>query len=516
MKIYLVSLVIGLLWVYREWSWSSWDHQRQIEINDLRDQIVSLKLQNKVEIESFQILFESLHGDDKSILQQCNTTSILSNLYSKTIIGDSTGKNQILSSSDSFSVLSLRMLLTVAIFLICLWYELDGIYGVADAGNINNDETFNKELDSQIRSFLTRHHPLLTCAYFIFWYLISWIGWIGLLDYSFIIYHLMTSFFGLIAATLIVFGGLNIRQIWKYLPKSIDDFKKRLSDFEWWSWFLSRVCGFHDIKSATTSIGWIVCVIWVYWPYRYFYFYVEVCCGSKDQVYSFIISNMAQLSILVCICYYFYAMLLILPSLNELNAHPQEQPTFVGRCVMALLLKYLRPLLLYGMNEQKIGILVFVSVINSLFNFLRLLYFLLTANLTVYAWLVAWMFFHVHIMLSLLGLQVINVLMQEMKVEVLCKGSFTSRYVNNLTPDDNRDIAAAEFEASELFDSYLAKSAVYALFMDVPTPESSENESDTDLSTNKVYKAFQVFLQLDFLSEKTRPENDDTPSKGNS
>jgi hypothetical protein len=126
------------------------------------------------------------------------------------------------------------------------------------------------------------------------------------------------------------------------------------------------------------------------------------------------------------------------------------------------------------------------------------------------------MFFHVHIMLSLLGLQVINVLMQEIKVEVLCKGSFTSRYVNNLTPDDNRDTTAAEFEANELFDSYLAKSAVYALFMEVPTPESPENESDTDLSTNKVYKAFQVLLQLDFLSEKTRPEKDDTPSKGNS
>lgn len=508
----LVFLFVVLLWLYREWSWSSWGNQRRDEITNLHEQVFALKLQHKAEVDSFAILLEQLSSEDKTMLLQCNTTDILKNL--STSVGQAVGNKSISSfqASDSigtYSVFSWKMFFLIAGFCAFIMYELDGIYGITEAVN-TADETYNKELDSHIRSFLIRHHPLLSCLFFVIWYLFSWLGWLGLVNNVSLVNNAMMSLFGMIVSTIIIFAGTNIRQIWKYLPKTMENMKNRCSDLEWWGWFLSRLFGFHDMKSATTSLCWMICLIWVYWPYRYFYGYVDVCCGNKEQVYSFLMNNISHLAIMVCICYYFYGLLMILPSLNEMHANPEDQPTLFGRLVMKVLLRYLRPMLLYGVDERMIGILVFISVINSLLCFLRLLYFLVMGNLTIYAWLVAWMFFHAHLMFSLIGVQVLNILMQQLKVEVLCKNSFISRFVASQSHIDADEDGNGDREkyAKQLFDTYLSKSAVFALFMDVPTPETGDQRNDEDLSTNKVYKAFQVFIQLDASND--REGNEDT------
>jgi hypothetical protein len=503
MKTLLFALLgVTSLWFYREWTWKSWQNQQLHKLSQVEEQVLALKLQHKAEVESFSLLLDQLAQDDKAVLQQCNTTALLKNL--SFTFGNVLENSKVEPSSiNDYSVFSWKMLWFVTIFSASIWYELYGIYGVTDI-NISTDETYNKELDSQIRSFLIRHHPLLASMFLFICYLFSWLGWFGLISNTWIVKNIMMWIFAFILSSWAIFAGLNIRQIWKYLPKNVADMKNRCSDLEWWGWFLSRLCGFHDTKSATIAVGWLVSLVWVYWPYRYFYNYVEVCCGSKEQVYIFLINNVAHLAVLVGICYYFYAMLLILPSLNDLHSHPQEQPTFIGRIVMKCLLKYLRPLLKYGMHEQKIGVIVFISVINSVFCFLRLLYFLLFGNLTLYAWLVSWMFFHAHIMFSILGLQAINVLMQQIKVDLVCKEPFVSKFVSSQQNHDGETYSPTQ--AEELFDTYLSKSAVYALFMEVPTPETLDKDNESDLSGNKVYKAFQVFIQLDILSEKN---NDD-------
>jgi hypothetical protein len=373
---------------------------------------------------------------------------------------------------------------------------LDGLYGIVDSES-DAELAYDKMLDSQIKNFLSKHHPVCTILLCSCMYLFSWLPWFGLVSYTLTASWIVQILCSFLLSTWLCFLFCNLRQLRRYLPHSVDELKEKIHDTDWWLWLCSRVFGCYDISSAKSSLLWLLGAVWTCWPFRYFLFSGHHCCSTTSTAHTWVVNNAAYLSVLCIVMYTFYAVVIILPSLVELQ--PQDS---VFKRILAKLLLSFRPVLTWAGKSTSVALLIVAAALHSVFAIGRLLWFLWQGQLTWYAWLVSWMFVHMHIALSITALQAVSVLLWQNNVEHLCKEHFVSQYIAALNDSQPAEMDKLRAEVDSTFSSCLFKSTVYCLFMDVALDTDQEG-LPADLVGNKVYKVFQAILQLELNSSES-------------
>lgn len=251
-------------------------------------------------------------------------------------------------------------------------------------------------------------------------------------------------------ASFLSFFTINLLTMRKYLPHSVDQWKKALVDGKWWLWIISRIWGMRDYLSISIVLTWVFTWAIAFWPLRYLFYYRQFTFHGYASNFVdgherlacdvFFINLIGQSVWMAFLLFYGLAVIIFLPILSA----KEEADGLLadGFSPILIMRRLYEKFIGWGRNHRIVPFLFFSAIVNLLVIVLRFLYFFFTHRSTWYSWWVVGfglLTFHVVITIGLV--MVSEYLVQRHELEKKFRDVFVKEMLNAamnaMQPRDN-------------------------------------------------------------------------------
>jgi hypothetical protein len=382
----------------------------------------------------------------------------------------------------------------------------------------------DRKLFQQFQLYLIKEQPITsfyfcTALYFslLIIYLLSWvISFSNVFYYNLIVFvlklmilFLFTRFTG--------FFIFNFKQLYHYFRKYYPDgnilhiFKSEYRKSDFWIVIFHKVFFIYDFYQGILFLLWFVCNLSLMIPLMYFYYYYDVIyahtdmsgtSGKVNSVNNFMLITWLHSIFPMVVFMYFSLLTLVLPFVRigknsttnspvpkskEEEGDEKTIPFVFEQLLFSEKNSYLKSILNFliskrvflreeftapgatgdpldaesKINDQTIGVVVFVAMVNSGIYLLRFLYYIYFVKITTtwFSWFMTWFYLLFHVFIGLCTLPIVNLLLT--KLELIKK----YRLKFKLSMADKMVVLSQELKATKMkmkkdpiFEELLGKS----------------------------------------------------------
>lgn len=163
--------------------------------------------------------------------------------------------------------------------------------------DVASKTTVNKYMARHLHIFHARLFPFSNMLFFSGIMVMASLAWAGLwvFDRQAMVLELLRLCILWLMAMVSSAIVDNYRCLRPYLPQSWESFKDSATKGSWWLWILPRLLLFGpglDTLSLAFSASWLLLILLVFWPLRYFYYNLEMSCGESATDTAVFLSRM--------------------------------------------------------------------------------------------------------------------------------------------------------------------------------------------------------------------------------
>lgn len=406
--------------------------------------------------------------------------------------------------------------------------------------NIAEGKAFNKQLLLKALNFLVKYSPISAVAFFLMMSLWCFVAWLGIVNRDLFVTNAFRWLLSLYIAIFIGYIVSNVAGAAKYIPSDWSTLSQNARELSWWTWLLGRAFGLNNMSTALNNMIWLGLLTWFIFPIRYFFYYRHASCANTEGNHIFFINTMGHCFLFTAACLLFYcpAVLLSLLDLQDMDLEDNKKPDNTPYLVKTFRnwVKLSSERLQGGWGDQQtMGLTTLFFIVSMVIYVLRFLYFLLTSGCTWYAWLMSWIFVHVHIGLVFFCMPGLNFLMQRLKVDRAHKQIFTANMIAKLIApsEKNSEVATmamdekqAKMVSDRFYEGTMNRSLVFCYFNDTSalekdekSKEKLEKKSEEDDTDNVLTTVFKMVISEELADDEeaasdqqAEPLPDDAPS----
>lgn len=525
---YYREIIIGFLLlflIYREISWYRYRNNILFELEKAKDLTILLYKQLDVEfsiIEAFKESFASIYSNPStstttatSIPSTCPDINVFYSFLPdfkdiKTLTTSTLLKYKIISEALKLDLnyFSLSVIILLIFFLFFIFIEFNSIFEIFSMDLSSIEDNIEKNILKISSLNIIKLLPIFTYLYYVFLIIYSILLLFNILSFHNNIIKINKLLFYYSIINIIIYFFNNIYIMKNYLPKTLSEFKLKLSNDKTFKYYLLKNIFFGSILSSNnlsliiTNIFSLVFHFFLLYYFSYFLKnFVVVYSSNIISSYSYLFHTYFAFIILL-LCYHLQeSVLKVLPIYNYFKISlimTNNANEFLKKNIIIQKLFILFELLYFNVlnridKEISTVLLLIVSIVNSIFYILRFLYFHLFITIETRTWYS--FFLHliiviIHIVFNLLILFKVNILTIRYKALSEYYTELETVYTNKfnqfskkakLSDEDQEKFLIIHQHNLQLFFT-LANDKTMQYFVYLYVADSSKESKDEDLS----------------------------------
>ncbi len=289
----LLLFSFGVFFRERSWNFHSVRQNEQLVLisNQLDSALLLLRIQDS---SSFQCDADVLNGNLNQSMISTQMTHALTRrsfdvdslfLFSKNII-----------PSPTRYLLNFTGIVLIALFTFIKLFEIYfGHVGVF------HEEKCGMSHDGNVlfTDFIRRWTPVSSVVLFQVILVVAIVAWLGVLSAGPVVVLSLQAVWCWLWASWISHVCCNAIRLRKYLPTSREHWIKEMKTSAWWLWVFPRLIGVDSLELAIVLAVRVVVLVWLLWPFRYFYFYKESFTAGSHVTDIFLLNMLVHSSFLM-------------------------------------------------------------------------------------------------------------------------------------------------------------------------------------------------------------------------